>query len=70
MNCDLEVKVLSELDRRDRSEPQGDRPWGRRWKKRLARLAGWRTATGSEAGPSRASGQATAKLSRSTLRLR
>lgn len=24
MGCDLEVKVLSELDRRDRSEPQGD----------------------------------------------
>jgi hypothetical protein len=24
MGYDLEVKVLSELDRRDRSEPQGD----------------------------------------------
>jgi len=38
--------------------------------KRLASPVGRRTETGSEAGPSRASGQAAAKLSRSTLRFR
>jgi hypothetical protein len=30
MGCDLEVKVLSELDRKDRSEPQGVALRGRR----------------------------------------
>ncbi len=38
--------------------------------KRLASPVGRRTETGYEAGPSRASGQQAAKLSRSTLRLR
>ena len=36
MGIDLEVQVLSELGHRNRSEPQGDDPRGRRRRKRLA----------------------------------
>ena len=70
MGCDLEVKVLSELGRRDRSEPQGMCPRGHTLNEAASERRGVTYRNRIEAGPSRASGPLTAKLSRSTLRLR
>jgi hypothetical protein len=61
MGIDSEVKVLSEADHSNRSEPQSvDREAG--VKEAGSEAAGRRTGTGFEAEPSRASGQRTAKL--------
>ena len=63
-----EVKVLSELGRRDRSEPQGADCEGSAERSGGANPLSRRTETGYEAVPSRGSGHRTAKLSRPTLR--
>src|SRR5690606_29674166 len=59
-----EVRVLPELGRRDRSDPQGADREGSAERSGVANPSSRRTETGSEALPSRASGHETAKLSR------
>jgi hypothetical protein len=68
MNTDLEVRVLWEVGRNDPSEPQGDDREGVAERSGVARPAGRRTGIGYEAERLRASGQTTAKLSRSRRR--
>ncbi len=70
MNSSQEVKVLPELGRRDRSEPQGADREGSAERSGVANPSSRRTETGYEALPSRVSGQVTAKLSRPRLRRR
>jgi hypothetical protein len=68
MGSGQEVKVLPELGRRDRSDPQGADREGSAERSGVANPSSRRTETGYEAMPSRASVHVNAKLSRPKLR--